>query len=573
MTRAISYLRFSTPEQASGSSLSRQLEKTREYCAKHGLVLDDSDMLRDEGLSAYKADHVSKGALGKFLEKIRTGQIEKGTFLVVERLDRLSRQEPLAAMSLFSEIINHGITLLTLEDGQRYDTDKLRENPMVLFSSLAALIGAHYESKKKSDWVSSAWTAKRKNAASKPLTKVRPAWVDLSADGTFIANPDAKRTINRIFEEAASGIGCYTIARRLQRDGVPTLSGDKRSNGWNKSRVLDIIKTDRVLGWYQPHKREGKKRVPVGEPIKGYYPAVVSPTLANTARAAVNEKSFGGVGSGNKGPSLSNLFAGVAVCGECGGRMHLLHKNRHFGGYLRCWRAFRRVGETGRPVCNNRGTIPYVRLEKAIVRDTGIFLEMQRGMPKSGVAAALEEEIALKQDEAEQLKNSIDNLSRLSGRKGANAPVLVDQIDRLSEEYTGLRESIAKLMRQRNTTHVQASDDWRQIKAQTMSDMHSPLPDVRYKARSQVASVIRVLIKRMVCNGRSVRLIQLDTNISGKAAVFGTGYDFDINDECGAYLDWGQGEVRICSLEDMKASEPLFNKDGNVILNLPVRPG
>jgi DNA invertase Pin-like site-specific DNA recombinase len=48
---AYSYVRFSSPAQALGDSLRRQVEKGRAYCAKHGLTLDES--LRDEGLSGY----------------------------------------------------------------------------------------------------------------------------------------------------------------------------------------------------------------------------------------------------------------------------------------------------------------------------------------------------------------------------------------------------------------------------------------------------------------------------------------------------------------------------------------
>ena len=47
--RCYSYIRFSTSEQLKGDSLRRQLELTREYADKHGLVLDESLSMRDLG--------------------------------------------------------------------------------------------------------------------------------------------------------------------------------------------------------------------------------------------------------------------------------------------------------------------------------------------------------------------------------------------------------------------------------------------------------------------------------------------------------------------------------------------
>ena len=47
MPKAFSYVRFSTPEQAKGDSLRRQLERSKKYADEHGLVLDTSFNLLD----------------------------------------------------------------------------------------------------------------------------------------------------------------------------------------------------------------------------------------------------------------------------------------------------------------------------------------------------------------------------------------------------------------------------------------------------------------------------------------------------------------------------------------------
>src|SRR5688500_10462942 len=96
--RVYSYIRFSTPEQALGDSERRQLDKARAWAEKHGNEFDDSLRIADRGRSAYKGDHRKKGALGEFLERVRTGEVTPGSILVVEDIDRLSREGVVAAL-------------------------------------------------------------------------------------------------------------------------------------------------------------------------------------------------------------------------------------------------------------------------------------------------------------------------------------------------------------------------------------------------------------------------------------------------------------------------------------------
>ena len=112
MPTAYSYIRFSTPEQQKGDSLRRQLELSQAYAAKHGLILDESLNLRDLGISAFKGKNVERGALGAFIQAIDLGLVKKGSFLLVESLDRISRNTVLDALNVFTTIINKGVTIV-----------------------------------------------------------------------------------------------------------------------------------------------------------------------------------------------------------------------------------------------------------------------------------------------------------------------------------------------------------------------------------------------------------------------------------------------------------------------------
>jgi hypothetical protein len=72
--KVYSYLRFSDPKQAAGSSADRQAAYAEKWAADHSLQLDASLSLRDEGLSAYHQAHVKKGALGTSCARSKTGR-------------------------------------------------------------------------------------------------------------------------------------------------------------------------------------------------------------------------------------------------------------------------------------------------------------------------------------------------------------------------------------------------------------------------------------------------------------------------------------------------------------------
>ena len=89
-TRAISYLRYSTPEQSLGDSERRQVELAERYCREHDLTLAPSDVLKDLGLSAYRGTHRKEGAFASFLAAVQKGAVPRGTVLIVETWDKLS---------------------------------------------------------------------------------------------------------------------------------------------------------------------------------------------------------------------------------------------------------------------------------------------------------------------------------------------------------------------------------------------------------------------------------------------------------------------------------------------------
>jgi len=64
--------------------------------------------------------------------------------------------------------------------------------------------------------------------------------------------------------------------------------------------------------------------LPVGDPIDGYYPRIVTDELFYRAQASRKARTRGG---GRRGEMISNLFSRVANCAYCGARMAFEHKD------------------------------------------------------------------------------------------------------------------------------------------------------------------------------------------------------------------------------------------------------
>src|SRR5947209_4027890 len=113
--RAFSYIRFSKPEQLKGDSLRRQMEWSEGLCTRKGWMLDGSLKLQDLGVSAFRGKHAATGRLAAFLAAIKQGKVHPGDVLLVESLDRLSRQDVDTGWEIFRGILKAGVEIQTRE--------------------------------------------------------------------------------------------------------------------------------------------------------------------------------------------------------------------------------------------------------------------------------------------------------------------------------------------------------------------------------------------------------------------------------------------------------------------------
>lgn len=352
--RAYSYVRMSTPEQLQGDSLRRQLAKTQRYADRHGLEI--VERFDDIGVSAFRGRNVEFGALKRFRELIDSGEISRGSYLIVESMDRLSRDKVMKAFERLTEIINRGIIVVTLDDEQTYSEETLERNHYGIMIALGAMARAHEESKRKAGLLSDAWEEKRRAAREegKLLTRRIPAWLTIDPSTEKIVPIESRaRVINEIFTLVRDGWGAYSLSRHLNQRGEKPWSSRKNAV-WRESYIKKIIASRTVLGEYQPHRIvqdsvRGKTRVQDGPPIAGYYPAVVSLQLFTEAQLAMRRRRISG--RGRKGIRYSNLFTGLLRC-SCGAGYRYIDKgSKPKGGQLlQCSVAYARGACSRKPL-------------------------------------------------------------------------------------------------------------------------------------------------------------------------------------------------------------------------------
>jgi DNA invertase Pin-like site-specific DNA recombinase len=336
---AYSYVRFSSAEQRHGDSVRRQTADAQAWCDRNNARLDASTTLHDLGTSAFRGAHrknPDRNALATFLKMVQDGKVARGSYLIIESLDRLTREHIRPALTLLLNLIEAGVRIVQLKPVEViYDEDV---EPMQLMMALMELSRGNSESRIKSERIGAAWVNKRAQALNgalngKLLTRNLPAWVRIASVDrdryTLELVPERAEAVARIFTLAASGLGMMRICQKLTEEGVPAFGrmttekaiaeyeerrraagkppltakeraalgrpgywhrGEWRAPAWTRGYVGMVLRDRRALGELLPRVRRGLADTP---PIRDYFPAVVDEKTFKAARAALTKRKRG----------------------------------------------------------------------------------------------------------------------------------------------------------------------------------------------------------------------------------------------------------------------------------------
>ncbi|ANI36988.1 hypothetical protein AA098_27180 [Pseudomonas sp. JY-Q] len=308
------YVRFSSTRQEDGSTRARQNELIDAFVAKHGLEVDRH--LEDPKTSGFRGLNATEGVLGQFLQQVRLGEIEKGSYLLIENFDRLSRDKIVRSNQIFSDLLMAGIRIVILDANKVYERDNLNLGDWV--NALVEFGRANAESKRKSDFSIDAWNRNREKMRSGEIvTKKVPTWLKVE-NNAFVIDAEKVERINTLFK--------ISLSSGLQE------ATKKYNELFNEKLAIHqtqyLLSNRKLIGEHSPQKihydeNGNLKRKDEGDAIPNYYPAVVDEKLFYQVQEVIkSRKPF----SGRYSNQRYNVFRDLIYCKWCGGTIRYMNK-------------------------------------------------------------------------------------------------------------------------------------------------------------------------------------------------------------------------------------------------------
>lgn len=419
MPYAVPYLRFSHVSQRGGSTIKRQEEMVGRWLAANPDYELFTQTYKDLGRSGFKPAGTEKSAhlkhsFGKLLQAVRDGAIKSGDVILVEAIDRAGRLEFSEMFPILSEIVSGGITIITLDDGVRYDRESV--NNQHLFLLAAKIQQAHQYSAALSRRVKASYESRRVKARAGERVKVRtPVWLD--KNGQLI--PDLVPLIRQAFEDFATGIGEKRIHARIA----------------DKHPLLASLDPTTIRRWMS-------LRVAIGywDHIPNVFPAVVDPELFYRVQKRLERKDD----APTPAAARTYLLSGLVKCGVCGANCTVKNQKGK-GTFLICGKRHR-YGELG---CVNNKTFPYLPLES--IRESTSIPFLQLAFQRQRLSESQKQAIVVR-GEMDVITKRLDNLYALAEMR------LTDELKgRINALVTERDELVARLTFLENIVEVPPS--------------------------------------------------------------------------------------------------------------------
>ncbi|EQA1593517.1 recombinase family protein [Enterobacter hormaechei] len=498
-----SYVRFSSAKQRDGNSLERQQDTAAKIAERYDLELD-STAYHDLGMSAFKGKNAYEGKLSEFISQIGK-KVPKGSWLVVENLDRISRDDAWSALDIFKGLLKKGIIVVTGMDEKVYKYADVKNNPTDLIISLLMFTRAHDESLTKKNRVEAQARALiRYNLSRQPGTAAKAIesigqnvwWVDTKS-GYVEPHPVYYNTAQKIIELKQSGETLLGIQRYLNEHyPAPKKRVYKNQEGniqpprtekWGK-HLLRTFLNPTVHGQktFTLDKRDESGAViydsDTDEPLKetytipDYYPALMSEidylTLSQLDHhRAVTRSSFNHP-EGNPEPEIPLLSGlGILFCGNCGSFMFKSGSSKNKYRYI-CGSKI----VQGKP-CGKKGFTSY-QLEHAVLQLIADHVWTNH----------LEDKTAWYESEIAKESERIEKLLKLA--------ILTDDIDALAEQINDHKKIKVQLENEFKRYKISRSETqisgWEQFK---QFDVH----DTKNPDRKRIRLRVKQAIKRIDC--------------------------------------------------------------------------
>lgn len=309
--RVAAYARVSSGKDAQLHSLSAQISYYNDYIGRRGdWVL--AGIYADEAMTGTKEN---RPQFQKLLSDCRAGKID---MVIAKSITRLARNTV--------TLLETARELKSLEIDIYFEKENLHtlsSDGELMLTLLASF--AQEESRSASENVK--WRIRKR--FEQGLATGGEAFGYRFEDGTFHIVPEEAKIVKQIFADFLSGMGRIAIARKLNRQKIPT----KHGNAWNANTLHRILRNEKYIGdlllqkTYRPD-HIGKKDVKNCGEMPMYY-------VENSHEAIIDRETFRQVQqelerraqkySPISQPSGPYPFTSLIRCGLCG--KHFIRKS------------------------------------------------------------------------------------------------------------------------------------------------------------------------------------------------------------------------------------------------------
>ncbi|EPL7611253.1 recombinase family protein [Enterobacter hormaechei] len=498
-----SYVRFSSAKQREGNSLERQQDTALRIASRYDLELDTT-AFHDLGMSALKGKNAHEGKLSEFIKQIGI-KVPVGSWLVVENLDRISRDDAWSALDIFKSILSKGIVIVTGMDEKVYKYADVKNNPTDLIISLLMFTRAHDESLTKKNRVESqARSLIRHNLTRKSGTPAKSIesvgqnvwWVDTKS-GYVTPHPMYFSAAQKIIELKQSGETLLGIQRYLNKHyPAPKKRIYKDQTGqaltpkteqWGKHLIRTFLNpTVHGQKVFTLDKRDESGAImcdpdtdaPLKETltIPDYYPALMSEidylTLSKLDRHRAITRSSSKYPEGNPEPEIPLLSGiGILFCGKCGSFMFKSGSSKNKYRYI-CGSKI----VQGKP-CGKKGFTSY-QLEHTVLQliSDHVWNNHQ------------EDKTAWYESEIEKASEAVNTLYKLA--------TLTDGLEELADQIKANKQKKVTLEREFQQYKISRSEiqttGWEQFR-------HFDVHDTKNPNRKRIRLKVKQAIKRIDC--------------------------------------------------------------------------
>ncbi|AOR22741.1 recombinase family protein [Clostridium taeniosporum] len=255
--RVCAYARVSTDSEKQEESLENQIQYYENLISSNP-EYEFVGVFADRGITGTTEN---RPEFQKMLQLAKGGELD---LIITKSISRFARNTTIV-LETVRELKDIGVEVRF----EKENIDTLSGDGELMLTVLSSF--SQEESKNVSDNIK--WRMRKKFQQGEMIINTkRFLGYDKDEYGDLVINPKEAEVVKRIFNEYLNGKGCFTIAKGLREEGVPTVAGGT----WRDSTILRILKNekykgDALLQKYYTSDHLRKKKVKNNGEVESYY--------------------------------------------------------------------------------------------------------------------------------------------------------------------------------------------------------------------------------------------------------------------------------------------------------------